>query len=295
MRVMVSGASGLVGRRVCAVLRERGDEVVRLVRSRTQAEGEDAALFLPTEGVAELDGADAVVHLAGENIAGGPWSEARKARIKDSRVDGTRTLAGAIARLDRKPTFVSASAVGYYGDRGSAWVDESSAPGSLFLSEVCVAWEAAADPARTAGARVVHPRIGIVLAKEGGALGTMLTPFKLGLGGVVGSGEQYMSWIGLNDVVGAIVHLTHHPQAEGPVNLVGPEPVTNRVFTKALGKAISRPTFLPLPRFAAKAVFGQMGEELLLASTRVKNDRLQGLDYQFQHPSLEQALQGALQ
>jgi len=295
MRVMVSGASGLVGRRVCAVLRERGDEVVRLVRGRDQAEAEDAALFLPKEGVAELDGADAVVHLAGESIAGGRWTEAQKARIKDSRVDGTKTLADAIVRLDRKPAFVSASAVGYYGDRGDAWVDESSSPGALFLSEVCVAWEAAADAARSAGARVVHPRIGIVLSKDGGALGTMLTPFKLGLGGVVGSGDQYMSWIGLDDVVGAIVHLTHHPSADGPVNLVGPDPVTNRDFTKALGQAIHRPTFLPLPSFAAKTVFGQMGEELLLASTRVKSDRLQGLGYAFKHSELDQALQGALQ
>lgn len=292
---MVSGSSGLVGSRVCEALRSRGDEVVRLVRDRAEAEAEDAGLFLPKEGIAELDGADAVVHLAGESIAGGPWTEARMARIKNSRVDGTRTLAQAIAQMETKPSFVSASAIGYYGDRGDAWLDETSSAGALFLSEVCLAWEDAADPAREAGARVVHPRIGIVLAKEGGALGTMLTPFKLGLGGVVGSGEQYMSWISLTDVVGALVHLAHHPDASGPVNLVGPDPVTNRVFTKALGKAIKRPTFLPLPSFAAKTVFGQMGEELLLASTRVKSARLENLGYDFAQPTLEEALQEALQ
>ncbi|MEM9115882.1 MAG: TIGR01777 family oxidoreductase [Myxococcota bacterium] len=295
MRVMVSGSSGLVGQRVCEALETRGDEVVRLVRDRAQAENADAALFLPMEGVAELDGADAVIHLAGESIAGGPWTADRMARIKGSRVDGTKTLAEAIARLERKPSFVSASAIGYYGDRGASWMDESSPAGELFLSEVCVAWEDAADAARDVGARVVHPRIGIVLAKEGGALGTMLTPFKMGLGGVVGSGEQYMSWISLSDVVGALVHLAHHPDATGPVNLVGPDPVTNRVFTKALGKAIKRPTFLPLPSFAAKTVFGQLGDELLLASTRVKCERLQTSGYAFAQPSLEEALQDALQ
>jgi hypothetical protein len=293
--ILISGSSGLVGQALVEALRARGDTVRRLVRREDGAD--DAVRWSPSEGTVApgaLDGVRAVVHLAGESIAGGRWTEERKRRVMDSRVQGTHSLARAIAATDHKPAFVSASAIGYYGDRGDALLTEEDHPGDLFLSEVCVAWEAAAVPAADAGARVVHPRIGVVLSRHGGALATMLPVFRLGAGGVVGSGRQYMSWISLPDLVRLLMALVDEPLS-GPVNAVAPDPVTNRQFTRALGRALGRPTFLPLPGFAVKAALGQMGNELLLASTRVSSRRIEQAGFRFEHPSVETALRAVLE
>ena len=216
----------------------------------------------------KLEGFDAVVHLAGENIAGGRWTEQRKARIRDSRVQGTRLLCEALAKLANKPkTLISASAIGYYGERGDEILDESSPPGSdMFLVEVCKEWEAATEAAVAAGIRVVNLRFGIILSPDGGALSMMLTPFKLGVGGVLGDGKQYMSWVALDDAVGTIEKSMADESINGPVNSVSPNPVTNHEFTKTLGKVLVRPTILPMPAFAARLAMGEMADELLLAS-----------------------------
>ena len=238
-----------------------------------------------------LDGVDGVVHLAGENIAAGRWTAARKARIRDSRVDGTRRLSEALARLEQPPkTFIVASAIGFYGDRGDERVTEASAPGSGFLPEVCQAWEAAAAPASDAGIRVVHLRIGIVLTPAGGALGQMLLPFKMGVGGVIGSGRQYMSWVALDDVLASVLHALRTEGLSGPVNVVAPNAVTNAEFTNALGRVLRRPTVLPMPAFAARLVFGEMGDALLLASARVEPTRLEESGFVFGYPVLDGAL-----
>jgi uncharacterized protein (TIGR01777 family) len=235
------------------------------------------------------------VHLAGENVAAGRWNDARKLRIRSSRVDGTRMLAAALAQMERPPrALITASAVGYYGDRGDAWMDERSAPGTGFLAEVCRAWEAATEPARSAGIRVAHLRFGVVLSAAGGALKRMLLPFKLGAGGVLGSGDQYMSWISIDDAVGAIVHAVAERSIAGPVNAVAPAPVTNREFTQALGRVLRRPTVFPMPAFAARLAFGEMADEMLLASTRVRPSRLEETGYRFEHTSVEQALRHVL-
>jgi uncharacterized protein len=295
MRVAVTGASGLVGSALIPELQRAGHEPVRVVRGRT-AEGEIG--WDPGGGTIDtqaLAGVNAVVHLAGENIASGRWTAARKTRIRDSRVQGTTLLAQALADVSPRPqTLVSASAIGFYGDRGENVCTESTPAGEGFLAEVCQQWEQAAQPAREAGIRVVHPRIGVVLSKNGGALEKMLLPFKLGLGGKVGSGRQYWSWIGLYDLVGIIVHALEHTELSGPVNAVAPEPVTNLEFTKTLGSVLHRPTIFPLPAFAARLALGQMADQLLLASTRVVPQRLQGSGYVYHQADLESALQAAL-
>jgi hypothetical protein len=295
MRIAVSGSSGLVGSSLVTALHDARQDVAPLVRAA--GSGTDG---IPWDVVAgpdpgALEGVGAVVHLAGENIADGRWSEARKQRILDSRVEGTRGIAAALARMQTPPgVLVCASAIGFYGDRGEEVLREDSAPGRGFLPEVCQAWEGAADPAREAGIRVVHLRFGIILSAEGGALAKMLLPFRMGLGGKIGSGAQYMSWITLDDVVGSILHALQTEGLEGPVNAVAPEPVTNREFTKALGRVLSRPTLFPLPGFAAGLVFGEMADELLLASTRVDPARLRDTGYTFRHPDLEPALRHLL-
>jgi uncharacterized protein (TIGR01777 family) len=242
-----------------------------------------------------LEGMDAVVHLAGENIAAGRWSSEKKARIRDSRVQGTRVLCDALAQLVNPPkVLVSASAIGYYGDRGAEVLREESRPGRDFLADVCRAWEAATAPAAQRGIRVVNLRFGIVLSAAGGALAKMLFPFKMGMGGIVGSGQQYMSWIALDDLVGAIHHALITDTLQGPVNAVAPNPVTNSEFTRTLGRVLRRPTLVPLPAFAARAAFGEMADALLLASIRVEPARLQDTHYAFRYPELEGALRHVL-
>jgi hypothetical protein len=235
------------------------------------------------------------VHLAGDNIASGRWTAVKKASIRTSRVQGTTVLCEALAQLVNPPkVLLSASAIGYYGDRGETTLREESPPGTDFLAEVCQAWEAATAPAVQRGIRVVRLRFGIVLSPAGGALAKMLTPFRLGLGGVVGTGKQYMSWITLDDVLGVIHHALNTETLQGPVNAVAPQPVTNQEFTSTLGKVLRRPTRLPLPAFAARLLFGEMADALLLASTRVVPARLVTSRYTFRHPALEEALQHLL-
>lgn len=298
MRIVVSGSTGLIGSALVRVLEKDGHEVVRLVRRRSDADS-GTAWWDPAAGAIEtsgLEGADAVVHLAGENIGTGRWSAERKRRIRDSRVDGTRLLSETLADLDEKPaTLISASAIGYYGDRGKEVLTEESGPGSGFLAELGVAWEEAADPARAAGIRVVHPRIGIVLAADGGALAAMLPVFSLGLGGPLGPGTQYTSWIDLDDLVRAIQHTLEDTEIEGPVNAVAPAPVTNKAFTRALGRVLGRPTILFVPSAALRLAFGEMAEETLLASARVSPERLLKSGFSFRYPEVEGALRHALQ
>jgi uncharacterized protein (TIGR01777 family) len=294
--IAVTGAGGLVGNALTAELEARGARVISLVRR--PARGPAEAQWDPGSGLidpGQLEGVTAVVHLAGENIAGGRWNEARKRRIRDSRVTGTHNLCRSLAQLPTPPrTFVCASAIGYYGDRGREQLDEASPPGQGFLPEVCVAWEGACQPARDAGMRVVNVRIGVILSKEGGALAQMLLPFKLGVGGKVGSGEQFWSWVSLDDVVGTIVHALLRPELQGPVNAVSPHPVTNAEFTRTLGSVLHRPTILPLPAFAAKLALGQMANDLLLASAQVLPTRLRETEYSFRHPDLRGCLEAEL-
>ena len=295
MKVLVTGSSGLVGSVVVGALDKSGQQVLRLVRAKPSTANE--IHWSPAEGrldPAALEGLDGVVHLAGENITG-RWTAAKKARIRDSRVNGTQLLAGAVARLARPPkVLVCASAIGYYGDRSDEVLREDSPPGKGFLADVCQEWEAAARPAAEKGIRVVHLRIGVVLSPAGGALAKMLTPFKLGLGGKIGSGNQYMSWIAIDDLVGVIQHALATDALRAPVNAVAPRPVTNREFTKTLGRVLGRPTIFPMPAFAARLAFGEMADELLLASARVEPVRLAASGYRFQMPELDAALRHLL-
>ncbi len=298
MKIIVSGASGLVGQRLVPALHSQGHEVVRMVRSRAKS-GPQAAYWDPESGTidpAAILGCEAAINLAGESIAAGRWNEKRKQAIYQSRVDATATLAQTLASLELRPrVLVNASAVGYYGPRGAEWLDESgNSGGGDFLSGVCRAWEDATEPALAAGVRVVLARFGVILSGQGGALAKMLTPFRLGLGGVIGSGRQYMSWIAIDDVVGAILHCLNHAELTGPVNVVAPHPVTNAEFTKALGRVLARPTIFPMPAFVAKLAFGEMGEELLLAGQRVRPAKLDRSGYGFQYPELEAALRHLL-
>ena len=294
MKVLVTGSTGFIGSALVSALTAAGHQVTRLVRKLAGAgevRWDPAAGAIDTGG---LEGHDAVVHLAGENIAG-RWTAAKKQRIRESRVNGTRLLAEALAKLSRRPrALVCASAIGYYGDRGEEKLREGSPPGKGFLAEACVAWEAAAKPAADAGLRVVHLRIGVVLHPKGGALKQMLLPFKLGLGGVIGSGRQYMSWIALDDLIGIFQHALANDSLRGPANAVAPNPATNREFTKSLGQVLSRPTIFPMPAFAARLAFGEMADELLLASTRVEPARLAASGYSFAYPQLEAALRHLL-
>lgn len=298
MRIAISGSSGLIGSSVAGALRERGDEVVALVRSRRDTD-ETSALWSPDEGLLERDpvqGVDAVIHLAGAGIADKRWTAERKRLLYSSRVDGTRNLVASLASLERPPgRFLCASAVGFYGDRGDERLDETSDSGGGFLADLCRAWENEARAAAEFARRVYQMRSGIVLSTEGGALPKMLTPFKLGLGGRIGSGRHYMSWISLDDEVGAILHLLDSEMESGPVDFTAPSPVTNREFTRALGAALHRPTLFPLPAFAVELLFGQMGEEALLYSQRVLPRRLEEDGYCFRHEELAAALSDVLE
>jgi uncharacterized protein (TIGR01777 family) len=283
MRIAVTGATGMVGSALVPFLTTGGHDAVAVGRNGS------------TFDLAALEGADAVVHLAGENIAKGRWTKAKKRRIRDSRVEGTRAVAEAIAAMDRKPSvLVCASAIGYYGDAAHRELHETLEPGEGFLPEVCEAWERAADPARDAGVRVVHLRFGVILHPSDGALRKMLLPFRLGAGGPLGNGRQWMSWISLDDAVGAIHHSLTTEDLTGPVNAVAPQPVTNRDYARALGRVLRRPAIAPLPGPVARLLFGEMARDLLLASTRVVPRRLVATGYSFRDPQLEPALRRML-
>jgi uncharacterized protein len=291
MRIAITGASGLIGSALVDALRRSGDQVVRIGR-RPPAD----VLWNPSGQIdpGALVGVEAVVHLAGETVAG-RWNENKKSRILNSRARGTETIAMAVARMKTPPrVLVSASAIGYYGSHGDEVLDEESASGSGFLAEVARQWEAATKPAAQVGVRVVLPRIGVVLAKHGGALPKMLPAFRVGLGGVVGSGRQWWSWISLRDVVGAMQSLIGNTKVSGPVNLVSPNPVTNLDFTKAMARVLRRPALFPLPEGAVKFFFGEMGVETLLASQRVRPKRLEEIGFRFQLPQLDEALRAEL-
>ena len=294
MKIVVSGATGLVGSNLVAHLKSSGHQVFKLVRSNQR---DDDIPWTPYEKRVDkksLQGAEAVVHLSGENIAS-RWTKAKKRRIRESRLLTTTFLCETLAELKQPPkVLVCASAVGFYGDRGDEVVDENSNPGSDFLADVCQEWEAATESATAGGIRVVNLRIGVILSPAGGALAKMLLPFKMGAGGVMGSGNQYWSWISIDDVAGAILHAITTQSLKGPVNAVSPNPVTNREFTKILGHVLSRPTIFPMPAFAARLVFGEMGDALLLASTRVKPAKLLESGFQFQNQDLENALRHLL-
>ncbi len=295
MNVAITGATGLVGTQLSDFLAAAGHQVVRVVRRDPQA-GE--VFWKPSAGEidqAGLEGVQAVVHLAGENVGGGRWTAARKKRIRDSRVQGTELLCNALAQLASPPqVLVSASAIGYYGDRGDELLTEASQPGNDFLASVCQQWEAATQSASRAGIRVVNLRIGVIMSPRGGALPKMLTPFKLCLGGKVGSGRQYWSWIGIDDVVGAVHHAIVTESLAGPVNAVSQKPLTNLEFTKVLGRVLKRPTIFPMPAFAARLAFGEMADGLLLCSQKVQPSKLAESGYQFRHENLEDALRHLL-
>ncbi len=281
MKIFISGSSGLVGAALTADLEKDGHEVIALPRSY--------------EETIDFKGVDAVVHLAGENIASGRWTPRKKRRIEESRVQGTTQLANQISDSESKPSvFICASAIGYYGDRGREILNESSQPGIGFLPEVCKKWEDSTQSAEDAGVRTVQIRTGIVLSSKGGALNKMLTPFKLGGGGILGTGKQFMSWISLDDEVAVIRYLIDNPRIHGPVNLVSPEPVTNMEFTKTLGKILKRPTILPMPSFAAHLLFGEMADALLLSSAKVYPEKLIKSGYEFKYASLQPALRSIL-
>ncbi len=297
MKILVSGSSGLVGSALVPVLIARGHDVVRLVRSAEQAQ-EGAILWDPAGGVLDqsaLEGVEAAVHLAGENIAKGRWTEELKARIRDSRLKGTRLLAETLSRLSPPPAvFVSGSAIGYYGDRGDELLLEESPAGAGFLADLCKSWEESTQPAAEKGIRVVRLRTGVVLSSKGGALAKMLPPFQIGLGGPLGSGKQYMSWISLEDLVGVIEAALSDERLSGPVNAVAPNPVTNKQFSDTLGAVLSKPAIFPVPAFGMRLLFGQMADEMLLASQRVQPQRLAGIEFPFRHRGLETALRNAL-
>ena len=297
MRVAISGASGLIGTALHKELAARGYEFVPLVR-RQALPGE--VEWNPAEHLepGKLSSCDAVVHLSGKNIAG-RWTERFKRDVYNSRVESTRTLANAAAesfRRSRKPQmFLSASAIGYYGDRGDELLTESSPPGKAGLSpELVLAWEAATAPASEASLRVANLRFGVVLAAQGGALQKMVPAFRLGLGGQIGNGQQYLSWISLDDVVGTILLTLQNDSLRGAVNIVAPNPVRNAEFTETLGHVLGRPTLLPVPAFLVRLLFGQMGDELLLASQRVEPSKLKAAGYQFRHAELREALRAVL-
>ena len=293
LAVAVTGSSGLIGRSLCNVLATGGHRVIRVVRKRKKLKAEHV-LWDPIEGRIEeekLEGLDAVVHLAGEPLLGLRWTDEKKKRIWASRVEGTDHLARALARLRRPPrVLVSASAVGFYGNRRDQRVSESAKAGKGFLAELCQAWETATAPAARMGIRVVHLRIGLTLTPAGGALGTMLLPFKIGVGGRLGSGRQYVSWIDHDDLLSLILHLIRTPTIRGAVNATAPYPVSNSTFTGTLGRVLGRPTLIPLPALALKALLGEMGKEMLLQGQRVLPAVAEASGFEFMYPGLEESL-----
>ncbi len=297
MKVLISGGSGLVGTALTESLRSEGNAVSHLVRPGGAASAGDmrwdpASGFINTKA---MEAADAVVNLNGASIGGGRWTPERKKILRTSRVDSTRFLVDTLARLERKPrVFVSASAIGYYGNRGDETLDESSASGSDFLAELCRDWEAEAIRAQASGIRTVLTRFGIILSAKGGALTQMLTPFKLGLGGRLGTGKQWMSWVALDDVVGILRSALSNEQASGPVNVVAPNPVQNSEFTRVLASVLHRPAIFPAPAFALRLALGEMADALLLSSQRVRSERSPAAGYAFRYENLEPALHAIL-
>ena len=298
MRVLITGASGLIGTALQRSFTGKGYDM--LLAGRGEPKKPNEIQWSVEDGFREndlgrLEGLDAVVHLAGEGIAGLRWTEEKKKAIRESRVRGTYNIVNTMAELKQKPNvFIAGSAMGFYGDRGDEVVTESSKPGDNFLADVAKEWESESRRAEDSGIRTVLLRTAIVLSKDGGALATMLTPFKFGVGGVVGSGEQWMSWISLDDVVGIINYAIENENLRGAVNVSSPNPVTNAEFTKTLGEVLYRPTFLPLPEFAVNLMFGEMGDTLLLNSTRVEPKRLRDAGYEFKFPDLKSAIENAV-
>jgi uncharacterized protein (TIGR01777 family) len=294
-RVVIAGASGLIGNRLVPALQADGWEVARLVRRASR--GAEEISWDPAAGELapeRIEGCAAVINLAGAGIGDGRWTEARRRLILRSRVDATRTLVSALARVERKPAvWINASAVGFYGDGGDTILTEASGIGQGFLPEVCLAWETHAEGAARLGVRTVLLRLGVVLAGEGGALAKMLPLFRKGLGGPVGSGRQWMSWIGIEDVLGVVLFALGEPRCAGPINVVAPEPVTNAAFAAALGRVLGRPAVLPAPAWALRLAYGRMADELLLAGTRAIPQRLTGIGYAFRQAELDGALRAA--
>lgn len=292
MKILVTGSSGLIGSALVTYLEQHQHEVYKLVRVRADLLPREIA-WDPHRGVispALLEGMDAVVHLAGENIMA-RWTEAKKKQILDSRVKSTQLLCQTLCNLKRPPSvFICASAIGYYGNRGNEILTEQSSRGNGFLAVVCNEWEDATRQAVERGIRVVNPRIGMVLSSKGGALKQMLPIFKFGLGGQMGCGDQYVSWIAIDDLVRVIDYAIQRESLAGPLNAVTPYPVTNQELTKMLGHILHRPTFLAMPTFMVKLVFGELGEEVFLSSERVKPKKLEDVGFQFNYPRLEEAL-----
>ena len=296
MRILICGASGLIGKALTKTLEAKGCEL--LLAGRKEPQDERETKWTIEDGFAEpkrLEGLDAVIHLAGESVSALRWTDEKKAAIRSSRVDGTRSVVDALAKLKSRPkVLISGSAVGFYGDRDDEILTESSTSGDNFLAKTCREWEAESRRAEDAGIRTVLLRTGVVLSKDGGALATMLLPFKMGVGGVIGDGKQWMSWISLDDEIRAIEFVLEHEEVRGAVNLVSPNPVTNQEFTSVLGEVLYRPTFIPLPEFAVSMLLGEMGDELLLSSTRAVPARLEQLGFEWQFPELKPALEHAL-
>lgn len=291
MKIAIAGSSGLIGSGLIPSLEEDGAEVTRLVRSSPRAGEIEWHPNQDAIDLGKLEGFDAIINLAGENVAEGRWTDEKKKKIHDSRVHGTHLISETIAKVEPKPrVFLCASATGIYGNRPDETLTEQSDSGGGFLAGVCREWEKATEPASKGGVRVVNLRFGPVLAPHGGMMEKMLMPFKMGLGGKIGSGKQYISWVSIDDVVGAMKLALKDENIRGPLNVVSPNPVTNEEFTKALGDALSRPTMMAVPAFAARLAFGEMADEMLLASQRVMPKNLKDAGFQFEYPHLEDAL-----
>lgn len=297
MKIIISGATGFIGSNLVPFLTHAGHEIKKLTRKKSDLASDEIS-WDPEKGLvpeSDMEGCDAIINLAGDNISGGRWTEKKKKSILESRIKATQCLSKAMLRIKNPPqVFINASAIGYYGSRGDTILTEKSANGTGFLAHVCEEWEAAAELIASKGIRLIYARFGVVLSTKGGALAKMLTPFRLGLGGVIGSGNQYMSWITLDELLGVIYHMLKTEELKGPVNVVAPNPVTNYTFTKTLGKVLSRPTVFSMPAFMARLVLGEMADELLLASQRASCTKLIDSGYQFCQPDLEKALRQML-
>ncbi len=298
MKILMTGSTGLVGTALVSLLEKEGHRVSPLVRGKPRAGTSEIEWHPDQNSVTNrdaLEGHDAAIHLAGESIADGRWTPEKKQRIRDSRVKGTGLLAATLGQLERPPrVLASASAIGFYGNRVDELLDEASAPGNGFLADVCREWEAATAAAEEAGIRVAHLRFGIVLSAQGGALAKLLTPFKLGAGGKLGSGKQWMSWVAIDDAIAAIYEVVGADDMNGAVNIVAPNPVTNAEFTETLGRVLERPTIFSVPAFAARLAFGEMADEALLASQRVAPAQLKQHGFEFQYPQLDAGLRHLL-